>query len=81
MARIHYKIVQHDGGWAYQLDGAYSEPYPTHKAALAAALRVASEQRVPGDTGYIEYQNADGVWRTELASGIDRPEADVEDEA
>ena len=77
MAAIHYKVVQHDGGWAYKLGDVFSEPFPTHAAAMKAARRVAVEQHVPGDTRYIEYQTADGVWHTELAYGIDRPEADV----
>jgi hypothetical protein len=77
MATIHYKVVQHDGGWAYKLGDVFSEPFPNHAAALKAAHRVAAEQHVPGDTRYIEYQTADGVWHTELAYGIDRPEADV----
>lgn len=78
MEKIHYKIVQHDGGWAYKLGDVFSEPFPTHKAAAAAARRVAAEQRVPGETGYIQYQGEDGVWHTELALGGDHPEADVE---
>jgi len=77
MNKIHYRLVQHDGGWAYTLDGVFSEPFRTHDAALKAARRVAAEQHVPGDTRYIEYQAADGVWHTELAVGIDRPDADV----
>jgi hypothetical protein len=27
----------HDGGWAYKVDGAFSEPFPTHAEAFAAA--------------------------------------------
>jgi hypothetical protein len=77
MAKVHYKLVQHDGGWAYKLGDVFSEPFPTHNAAMAAARRVAAEQRVPGETGYIEYQKADGSWVTELARGIDHPDADV----
>jgi hypothetical protein len=77
MATVHYKVVQHDGGWAYKLGDVFSEPFASHAAAMKAARRVAVEQHVPGDTRYIEYQTADGVWHTELAYGIDRPEADV----
>ncbi len=79
MTKLHYKIVQHDGGWAYQLDGAFSEPFKTHDAALKAARRVAAEQHIPGETRTIEYQTSDGKWHTELAMGIDRPDVDVED--
>jgi hypothetical protein len=77
MTKIHYKLVEHDGGWAYKLGDVFSEPFATHAAALAAAKRVAKEQHVPGETRYIEYQSADGIWHTELAEGIDRPDADV----
>ena len=55
------------------------EPFPSHAAALAAARRVAREQRVPGRTEAIEYETADGKWHTETASGSDRPQTDVEE--
>ncbi len=77
MASIHYKIVQHDGGWAYRLDDVFSETFATHDIALATAKRVAAEQSQSGETTNIEYQDADGKWVTELAQGTDRPEADV----
>ena len=79
MSHVTYKIVQHDGGWAYTVDGVFSEPFPNHAAALAAARRAAAEQRVPGRTEAIEYETADGKWHTETAAGNDRPETDVED--
>ena len=50
MAHLTYHIVEHDGGWAYKADGVFSETFPTHDAARAAALRAAGEQRAPGDT-------------------------------
>jgi hypothetical protein len=30
MSNITYEIVEHDGGWAYKVDGVFSEPFPTH---------------------------------------------------
>ena len=39
MARIHYKVVQHDGGWAYTADGVFSEPFATHDQALVDRMR------------------------------------------
>jgi hypothetical protein len=81
MSHVTYRIVQHDGGWAYTVDGVFSEPFATHTAALAAAKRVAAEQRVPGRTEAIEYETADGTWHTETAAGSDRPETDIEDKA
>lgn len=79
MSHVTYKIVQHDDGWAYKVDGVFSEPFPTHAAALAAAKRAAQEQRVPGRTEVIEYEDENGRWHTETASGSDRPETDVKD--
>jgi hypothetical protein len=79
MSRLTYKIVQHDGGWAYSVDGVFSEPFPSHAAALTAAKHAAAEQRVPGRTETIEYETSDGKWHTETAAGSDRPETDIED--
>ena len=77
MANIHYRVVQHDGGWAYTLDGAFSETFPSHALARSAAQLVAQEQHVPGNTAYIEYQDAAGTWHTETSQGDDRPDIDV----
>src|ERR1700728_1174093 len=79
MSHVIYKIVQHDGGWAYTVDGVFSEPFPTHAAALTAAKRAAAEQRVPGRTEAIEYETADAKWHTETAAGGDRPDTEVKD--
>jgi hypothetical protein len=81
MSHVTYEIVQHDGGWAYKVDGVYSEPFPTHAEALAAAKAAAEEQRVPGYSEVIEYEDAKGKWHTENASGSDRPDTDVKDSA
>ena len=80
-SHVTYRIVQHDDGWAYTVDGVFSEPFATHAAALAAAKRVAAEQRVPGRTEAIEYETADGKWHTETAAGSDRPETEIEDKS
>jgi len=32
MAKIHYRVVEHDGGWAYTLDGVFSEAFPDRPA-------------------------------------------------
>ncbi|HVY14211.1 MAG TPA: DUF2188 domain-containing protein [Rhodopila sp.] len=79
MAHYHYKIVQHDGGWAYMLNGTFSETFRSHDAALAAARRVVREQHTPGETTTIAYQDANGTWREERSEGGDRPEVDVQD--
>jgi hypothetical protein len=77
MAKVVYRIVEHDGGWAYQADGVYSETYPSHDAARAAALRAVGEQRVSGQEAAISYEDAGGIWREELVQGEDRPDTEV----
>ena len=47
MVQITYRIVEHDGGWAYQSGGTYSETYPTHDSARAAAV-VLDQLRLEG---------------------------------
>ena len=79
MTQVTYKVVQHDGGWAYTFDGVFSEPFATHGSALAAARRAAAEQRTPGRTEVIMYETPDGKWHTETASGSDRPDTGVDD--
>jgi hypothetical protein len=76
---ITYEIVEHDGGWAYKVNGAFSEPYPTHEEALDAAQRAAAEQELPGDEETIEYEDEQGKWHSETVSGRDRPHAVVKD--
>ena len=78
MADVHYKVVEHDGGWAYTQQGVFSEPYATREEALQAAKTVAAEQRTPGDTTQIEYQDETGKWYSELSKGDDRPAVDVD---
>jgi len=79
MSEITYEIVEHDGGWAYKLNGVFSEAFPTHAAALKAAQRVVREQRTPGRTEVIEYEDQQGKWHTETAPGGDRPETKIKD--
>jgi len=77
MTRITYEIVEHDGGWAYRVDGVFSETFPSHDAARRAAERAAGEQVVPGETTAISYEDKAGHWHDEVAAGTDRPETDV----
>jgi len=79
MAEVVYKIVEHDGGWAYMAEGTFSETFATHAEALAAARAAAAEQRVPGRTEVIQYEDEQGRWRTETARGSDRPATEVKD--
>jgi len=76
---VTYEVVQHDGGWAYKVNGAFSEAFPTHAEALAAAQSAATEQELPGDAETIEYEDDRGEWHSEMVSGRDRPHAVVKD--
>ena len=81
MAHVTYKVVRHEDGWAYTVNGVFSESFPAHAQALDAARRAAAEQRVPGDSETIEYEDENGKWHVERALGRDRPDTDVEDSA
>ena len=80
MSKVTYQIVEHDGGFAYKVGDVFSEPFPTHADALAAAQRAAAEQKVPGETEAIEYEDEKGKWHQELDPGDDRPSTEVVDE-
>jgi Uncharacterized protein conserved in bacteria (DUF2188) len=79
MTDVKYEVVEHDGGWAYKVGDVFSETFPSHAAAHRAAERAAAEQRVPGESGMIEYEDDRGKWHTERADGSDRPQTDVAD--
>jgi hypothetical protein len=80
MSKVVYEIVEHDGGWAYKVGDVFSEPYARHEDALAAAQKAAGEQKVPGETGAIDYEDEKGVWHQEMDPGDDRPSTEVVDE-
>ncbi len=81
MTQVIYKVVRHEDGWAYTVNGAFSESFPTHAEALDAARHAAAEQRAPGRTESIEYEDEGGKWHAEVALGSDRPDTEVEDSA
>ena len=77
MSKITYQIVRHDGGWAYRVDETFSETFPTHDAAHAAAERAAREQAMPGEATVISYEDKHGHWHREQSPASDRPEPKV----
>lgn len=79
MADYHYRIVPHDGGWAYTLNGAFSESFVNRTAALEAARRAVAEQHTPGETTEIEYEDENGEWHRELSRAADVPDVDVQE--
>ena len=77
MAKVTYRIVQHDGGWAYKVDETFSEPFPTHDQARRAAELAAREQHEPGSDVEIVYEDKQGRWHDEQSRGGDRPDTRV----
>ena len=77
MAHVTYRIVEHDGGWAYKVGDVFSETFASHDAARQAAERAAREQKAPGETRPIEFEDKTGKWHEETARGTDRPDTDV----
>jgi hypothetical protein len=79
MVKLVYHVVQHDGGWAYKVGDVFSEAFPSHDAAAAAARSAAERQQLGDETEVIEYQDKKGEWHTETARGDDRPETAVDE--
>ena len=77
MVKVTYQVVEHDGGWAYKVGDVFSEPFASRDEALRAAEQAAGEQRAPGETTPIQYEDAAGKWHEEVASGSDRPSTEV----
>jgi hypothetical protein len=55
MTDVTYEIVQHDGGWAYKVNGVFSESFPTHADTLAAGA--CEQSGVAVDAMYSRYEN------------------------
>lgn len=77
MSKVTYEIVQHDGGWAYRVNGTYSERFRTHDEARHAARRAAREQQLPGTSTLITWEDDQGHWHKEFDPGDDRPQTRV----
>jgi hypothetical protein len=76
MTVVHYKVVQHDGGWTYKVGDVFAEVFKTRGEAESAAKRAAGEQRVPTPPHDIEYEDEKGGWRREFSDGTP-PTTDV----
>jgi hypothetical protein len=77
MSDVTYRIVEHDGGWAYRVDGTFSETFSSHDSAFGAARRAACNQLRPGETTGIVWEDASARWHAELSRAGDRPQAKV----
>jgi uncharacterized protein DUF2188 len=74
MSKIIYRVVKHDGGWAYEKNGTHSEKFPTREGARKDAKLAASEQAIPGDTTAISFEDK-GRRHNEIADGPERAPA------
>lgn len=77
MSKLVYCVVEHDGGWAYTVNGSISETFPSHAVARTAAEKAAEAQHRTGEGVEISFEEPDGRWREEFARGDDRPETEV----
>ncbi len=79
MADVTYRVVEHDGGWAYKVGDVFSETFRSRDEAHTAADIASKEQQTPGEDGAIEFQDAAGEWKIEDTPGDDRPATKVAD--
>jgi Uncharacterized protein conserved in bacteria (DUF2188) len=61
-SRVTYRVVKHDGGWAYETDGSYSRQFRTREAARKAARLAAAEQTSAYGTSARPSKNEEGQW-------------------
>ena len=47
MAHVTYKVVRHEDGWAYTVNGAFSESFPTHAEARPSNMRTSEANGTP----------------------------------
>ena len=77
MSIITYKIVEHDGGWAYKLGDVFSETFRDAAGGGRGGEKGRRRAAGSGQTEAIEYEDSEGKWHEELARGDDRPITDV----
>ncbi len=49
--KIHYGVVEHDGGWTYKLGNGFSEAFPSRATALAASAPTSRQGCASGGRG------------------------------
>lgn len=79
MSDVTYRIVEHDGGYAYTVGDAVSQTFPSRDEALQAAQAAAAERQVPGSTEGVRYQDQHARRHDETGQGGDRPTVAVAD--
>ena len=81
MAHVTYKVVRHEDGWAYTVNGAFSESFPTHADALKRRGVRPPNSGSPGRPKASSTRMSAASGTASFARGNDRPETDVEDTA
>jgi hypothetical protein len=79
MTHVTHEVVEHDGGWAYRVGDVFSGTFSSKELAHSAAVRAAREQRTPGESQAIQYEDRSRHWHEEMAEGNERPDTDVKD--
>ena len=76
MTKVTYEIVEHNGGWAYRMDGVFSETFPSHDAR---ARRPSARRESTSGARRIHRHplRRQGRWHEGEAVGDDRPETEV----
>ncbi len=77
---LTYHVGIHDEGFAYRVGDVWSETFPNHESALAAAKSAAARQQQGGEDAEISYQLSDGRWQTEHVSRGEGPITTVSDD-
>ena len=62
MNKITYRVVKHNGGWAYENGGTYSEQFRTREAARKAARLAAAGHASAYATAPRTSEGEEGQW-------------------
>ena len=57
MAREHFSVVHHEGGWKIEHSGQYSRPYDTKAEAIKSAIDQAHEVHKKGGLASVSVQS------------------------
>ena len=62
MSKITYRVVKHNGGWAYETDGTCSQQFRTRDAARQAARLAAAGHASAYATTPRTSESEEGQW-------------------
>ena len=79
MSEVTYEIVEHDGGWAYKVDGALSRCSRPMRQRSRQHRPPPLSRKPPARPKRLNTKTRKGKWHTETARGSDRPETHIKD--